>query len=54
VVRKPWKCRLGWHKRVRQHGNADPNAKICLRCGKKYNIEAWAGDLPIGNPFGDP
>jgi hypothetical protein len=50
---KRWRCWFGWHKRVRRHGTTDPNAKVCVRCGKEHNIEGWAGGLPLGDPFRD-
>jgi hypothetical protein len=36
---KPWKCRFGWHAFVRETGQDNPNHQICIRCGKKRNLD---------------
>ena len=37
-MKKPWKCRLGWHSWVRRHDTPDPSAQVCLRCGQHTQV----------------
>ena len=36
---KSWKCRLGWHEYLRRAEHDNPNHQVCVRCGKKRNLD---------------
>jgi hypothetical protein len=48
-MRKPWKCRLGWHSWVPRGDTQDPSAKVCVRCRKQTYFGGMGG---LGSRFG--